>query len=102
MLCRKSQTPAFQLAVNTITLKNPVLRKLAKKVKYEMKYGTPEIKHGTNKVHIWNVEDAKNALLELVSAVSSIQDNAITYHGKKKLGDMHVYSDGRPLQYISA
>lgn len=102
MLHRKSQTPAFQLAVKTVTSKNPVLHKLVKKVKYEMKYGTPEIKRNGYAPRILNVEDAKNALLDLILLASSIGDNAMAYSGKKKLGDMHVYSDGRPLQYISA
>lgn len=102
MLRRKSNTPAFQLAVKNVTTKNPVLHTLLKKVKYEMKYGTPEMKHNGYKPRILNVEDAKNALLDLVLRASSISDNAMAYSGKKKLGDMYVYSDGRPLQYMSA
>jgi hypothetical protein len=101
MMCRASKTPAFKLAVTTVRANNPELYTLAKRVKYEMKYGTPEIKRGRNHAQIWNVEDAKHALLELIMRVPNIQDNAVAYSGKTKLGDMHVYSDGRPLQYIS-
>lgn len=100
MLHRKSTNSAYKKAVKMVERENPALHKLTKSVKYQINYGTEEKPTSTTKsLHILNVEDAKNALQELVLSNTT---HFATYLDKSKLGDMHVYSDGRPLQYISA
>jgi hypothetical protein len=103
MLSRTSKTPDFKRAVKMVASKNQMLHTLVKKVKYEMKYGTREnLNTKSSKSAILNIEDAKNALRDMILQVSNMQDNDLTYMYKKRLGDMHVYSDGRLLEYISA
>lgn len=99
MLHRQSKNPSYKKAIAMVERENPALHKLVKRVKYEINYGTEEnldSKHTSHTRHILNVEDAKNALQELAAGT-----HITAYLDKTKLGDMHVYSDGRPLQYIS-
>jgi len=98
MLRRKSTNPSYKKAVAMVERENPALHKLAKSVKYQINYGTEEKPTTTTTSRrILNVEDAKNALQEMM-----VTTHFTAYLDKTKLGDMHVYSDGRPLQYISA
>lgn len=63
-------------------------------------YGTIEnTKSGLpNKIN--NVKDAHNALLGLVKDPNYITENNDEYNNLYKLGDLHVYYDGRPMEFI--
>jgi uncharacterized pyridoxamine 5'-phosphate oxidase family protein len=78
------------------------LVEMCRKVKYSKNYGTPEMsKSGLpNKIH--TVMDACVALQEMINRPAYQNQNKIHYNSKAKLGDMHVYSDGTPLQFIAS
>jgi hypothetical protein len=78
---------------------NPDIMNILKQVVYKDRYGTPDklsVEH-SNKLH--NVIDVANALQRLVGSVFSIEKNEHHYSSMSKLGDMYVYSDGRPLEF---
>jgi hypothetical protein len=63
---------------------------------YSEQYGTPEIT-GQNDVRICNVSDAKRHLEKLMRLTYYQLNN--DYDPALKLGEMHIYSDGRPMTY---
>lgn len=63
-------------------------------------YGTVENLDMATDQHIYNV---KSAFVELKSAITKadvIQENKDRYAPEIKLGELHVYSDGRPMKYL--
>jgi hypothetical protein len=72
---------------------------VAHKVVYNSEdYGTPSInKSGLFENKINNVKDACLALQGLIA--TEIATNEDFYKNHTKLGDMHIYADGSPLQY---
>jgi hypothetical protein len=63
---------------------------------YKEKYGTPEIR-GENDDKICNVNDARRHIEKLMENDLFKLDN--DYYPEDKLGEMHIYSDGRPMIY---
>lgn len=52
----------------------------------------------SNKIN--NVIDAYTALSAIVSDNDSKESNDIYFENKEKLGDLHIYTDGTPMEYI--
>jgi len=72
----------------------------AYKVHFEESHGTPEqLNSGLETGSINNVLDAKKVLTELLEAQNNANTTDIYAH-YKKLGDLHIYNDGRPMQFI--
>jgi hypothetical protein len=65
--------------------------------KADKPYGTVPKPESGLPAKIHNVKDAFAALHELVQDRVSIESNAIHYIGSEKLGDLHIYNDGRTL-----
>ena len=85
-----------------ITEHNPDLFDIIKKVKYQLVYGTEEkTKSGLPK-HIQNVSDAAKSLEAFIRKPSTVAENEKHYANRVKLGDMHIYYDGRPLEFHTA
>ena len=61
-------------------------------------YGTIENTNSGLPSKILNVDDAAKALLEYITS-DKLKNNAF-YMSKVKLGDLHVYDDGRPIRFI--
>jgi hypothetical protein len=67
-------------------------------VRYIQIYGTPEITT-QNGEWICNVNDAAQRIEQLIEMDFFKQNN--DYDPRDKLGVMHIYSDGSPMNYIS-
>jgi len=67
-------------------------------VRYIQIYGTPEIT-GQNGEWICNVNDASQRIEQLIEMDLFKKNN--DYDPSDKLGVMHIYSDGRPMEYIA-
>ena len=78
------------------------LHKLCKTVKFNTMYSTPAKKTKGYPTAIHNIKDAFYSLSDLVQIVGYMENNQIHYAGKTKLGEMHIYEEPRPLEYISA
>jgi len=66
--------------------------------RYIHNYGTPEVR-GESQFGIANVEDASRRIEELMGRDFFKVNNE--YDPSLRLGVMHIYSDGRPMNYIS-
>jgi len=64
-------------------------------------YGTPELESDRNSNSINNVIDAHDVLKQIIQNTQIKADNINYYSKYKKLGDLHVYTDGSPVQFIS-
>lgn len=80
---------------------NPNVFALCSTVKYNIPYGTQEDTKSGLPMQIRNVRDACMALQTHIESPMSIAENDTHYVGKTRLGDMHVYSDGRPLRFVA-
>jgi predicted transcriptional regulator len=87
----------------------PDLRELCRKVVYGRgvavagkEYGTEENKTDGLPISIHNVKDAFSELTRLVEDPTNVANNVARNAVRKKLGDLHVYCDGRPMKYVSA
>jgi len=69
-------------------------------VKYDTEYGTKEMETDSTKDVVHNVEDAFEKLNILVNSELNRQMNASAYPYFKKIGDLHIYTDGRPVEFI--
>jgi hypothetical protein len=49
--------------------------------------------------HIYNVNSAFLELKKAISNVNVVRENNDRYVGQTKLGDLHVYNEGRPMKY---
>ena len=85
--------------VNGLT---PELKSLVKKVVYTDYYGTGEIEDHGYPNAIYNVQDAADFITVYMKRKKFIDQNEMDYAGKEKLGDLHVYTDGREMEFIPA
>ncbi len=74
------------------------LLKLVNSVVYLYDDETPEFV-GENDKRIFNVNDARRHLEKVMKKMFFKKNN--DYDSVNKLGEMHIYSDGRPMEYIS-
>jgi hypothetical protein len=85
--------------VNRLT---PELNSLLRKVVYTDYYGTSEIEDTGYPNAIYNVQDAADFIAVYMKRKKFIDQNEMVYAGKEKLGDLHVYTDGRPMEFVQA
>jgi reverse gyrase len=74
-----------------------------KSVVYNTDYGTKEIKKsGLADGKIYNIMDAVAQLQMIIEKPERVQAILVFYAKPKysKYGDIHMYSDGRPMEYI--
>jgi hypothetical protein len=62
-------------------------------------FGTSENLTMATDQHIYNVNSAFLELKKAISNVNVVRENNDRYVGQTKLGDLHVYNDGRPMKY---
>jgi hypothetical protein len=84
-------------SVNGLT---PELKSLLRKVVYTDYYGTGEIKDTGYPNAIYNVQDAADFITAYMKRKKCIDQNEMVYAGKEKLGDLHVYMDGRAMEFV--
>lgn len=77
---------------------NKDLSKLIYSTVYEGFEGTTEIT-GENSNKICNVNDARRHIEKLMKKMFFKKNN--DYDPRNKMGEMHIYSDGRPMEYIA-
>ena len=79
----------------------PSLNAVLSKLKYDDRFGTPEFNNGMpNNMH--NISDAAHMFGNLLSVPEFIEANNRVYANKTKLGDLHIYNDGRPMRFVKA
>ena len=79
----------------------PSLNAILNKLKYDDRFGTPELNNGMpNNMH--NISDAAHMFGNLLSELAFIEANNRVYATKTKLGDLHIYNDGRPMRFVKA
>lgn len=77
------------------------LQDLLVKLTYNHMYGTPECEKGFPCIK--NVHDAASTLREIISDPDLKASNDAEYHGKKKLGELHIYCtgpDSKKMEFI--
>ena len=82
---------------------NPELNDwLKNKLKFDKHYGTPEVPAGGLPARIVNVLDADMVLDAMINTPQYKIYSDLIYSDPKwsKLGDLHVYSDGRPMNFV--
>jgi hypothetical protein len=77
---------------------NKDLIKLINAIIYEETFGTPE-RMSENIYNIFTVNGAKMQIEKLMKTYFFKKNN--NYDASKRLGVMHIYSDGRPMEYIA-
>ena len=80
---------------------NPSLEMVINAVKYDGDYGTEEVvKHRPNE--IVNIVEALNTFTQMVndSSIKAYNDMFYSTPLWSKLGDLHVYSDGQPMNFV--
>ena len=79
----------------------PEVTELLKDLNYETQFGTKEITDYTPDV-INNVHDVLDALDQIINMDKWIKQNDFLYSklSFEKLGDLHIYEDGRPMNFI--
>jgi hypothetical protein len=82
--------------INQLT---PELNTLVNKVVYKDYFGTPE-KTSESKTKIGNVSDAAFFIRKYLMNSEFQRKNEEVNAGKTKLGDLHVYMDGRPMLFV--
>ena len=83
-------------------------KELLERVHYEKRFGTPEkletgiktLPSGIKMVTVNNVTDAKTLLQQLL--LQRGDENERAHETQTKLGDLHVYCDGRDMEYKNA
>ena len=96
--------------VNHIPKTTVFLKDLINKVEYgvgiskkgDKPFGTKENKKSGLPGKISNVDDAYLALLEYITASGMKAKNDVFYMLNTKLGDLHIYDDGRPMRFVKA
>ena len=83
------------------------LKELLQKIQYGINvdqenkiYGTIENEKSGLPNKINNVVDARNALGQLIMSEPLQHTNKESYLSKEKLGDLHIYDDGRPVEFV--
>ena len=69
---------------------------------YEKHYGTPELLTSEYPTKLNNVTDVYKLLAYYMNSPNQIQRNDKLYEYKTKLGDLHIYDDGRSMQFKKA
>jgi hypothetical protein len=91
----------FLLTMPKSTDKNVLnLQKLMKKLKYVDRLGTPSNKNPNDKNGIYNSTGVCVALQEIIVMPDVEASNETVYAGMNKIGDLHMYMDGRPISFI--
>jgi hypothetical protein len=90
-------------AIRQIKLKNmpPHLDSFLNKVEYSTKYGTPANKKSGLPTKIFNVDDAFQSILIMMNQFERLNKIRAVYATYKKLGDLHIYDDGRPMKFMN-
>ena len=84
-------------------LLTPDLKKMIDNVLYEDRHGTPEIEDNPDYPHtIENVSDAMKTIMGHVISQKYKEQNARIYKNDKKFGDLHVYMDGREMEFVKS
>lgn len=78
----------------------PIAKIFLKNIIYENNYGTPQIIDQGFPKYTANIYDALSFLTEICSSQKFIEHNDKLYDSKLKLGDLHVYNDGRNMEFI--
>ena len=86
----------------TVGLLPDFMKTMTDLVQYKKQFGTGQIlKSGLpNKIN--NVQDAADIFKHELLEPEEIEYNEEVYQGRMKLGDLTVYDDGRPMQFIKA
>ena len=94
--------PLTRIADNHSSVNNltPELNALLRKVVYTGYYGTGEINDSGYPDAIYNVEDAMHCIMDYMLRKKFMDMNEMAYAGKEKLGDLHVYTDGRAMEFV--
>jgi len=90
-------------ANNTAPLPNmltPELDELVNWVVYVDYYGTKERIQAGAPGYILNVSDAARKITEYITREDYKRKNEEVYAGKEKLGDLYIYMDGRPMNFV--
>ena len=88
----------LKILQTSLPVYNMDLIKLINSVRYITNIGTPEL-ISENDNRILNVNEAKRHLERLME--NDFFKKINVYSISNKLGEMHIYSDGRPMEYIS-
>lgn len=115
-VCAQKNNPSNDLRLlhilknySRLLTQNNDLTTLIANVHFEQKFGTPYIDHLTkaqknlNADIIVDVHEAYAALQLLVNSNNFLTDNNAIYSGNaqwSKYGDLHVYSNGQPMNFI--
>jgi hypothetical protein len=78
----------------------PIYDSVIRKLKYKGNFGTKENKKQGYPKSINNVIDVFSALVDIMKDPAQIQINEAAYAGKKQIGVLTVYEDGRPMEYV--
>lgn len=80
----------------------PPLYAFLDKVIFHHDYGTTPNPRSHYPTHIANVQDAFHGIKDILNTRAYLQSNDAFYQTKQKMGDLYIYSDGSPLQYVAA
>ena len=72
-----------------------------KKVRYNQDYGTPGEQNNSYPSQIRTVNDALSGLKELITSTDYLALNNEFYEYHDKSGDLYIYADGSPMQFVS-
>ncbi len=76
-----------------------VNKELLQRIVYKHRFGTPERENG-DPYTIHNVSDIR-AMLEHIVLAESFKEENVRYNASFfKIGDMHMYEDRRPMEYV--
>jgi hypothetical protein len=86
---------------NLISQINPGLMTILQKTIFDEPYGTQEAVGSGLPYYLYNVMDAYMQLQELMISPAIVSASEALYAEAKwnKLGDLHIYSDGRSMRY---
>jgi hypothetical protein len=80
----------------------PELTGLLQKVIYTGEYGTAELTGSGYPHAIYNVEDAMKCIMAEMVTKKYQDHNEAANRDKTKLGDLYIYLDGRPMNFVVA
>jgi len=80
----------------------PELADLVQKVIYTGEYGTAELTESGYPHAIYNVEDAMKCIMAEMVTKKYRDHNEAANRDKTKLGDLYIYMDGRPMNFVVA
>jgi len=80
----------------------PELADLVQKVIYTGEYGTAELTESGYPHAIYNVEDAMKCIMVEMLTKKYRDHNEAANRDKTKLGDLYIYLDGRPMNFVVA